>query len=151
MKATIGANRQDYDEKMMKLTEELTAMITSMMDQIDILKSSPDKKDSPKVQDPTTLVPANKRDPLMESGCSTKIGGMWDLKHEISSPIFYELLVNIELKGDTDMELKNFYNHIKMCLNLVNRLREDLLTGYHSVNRHSEFAEYFITNLDHPS
>ena len=97
------------------------------------------------------MVPANRISPPLDSEQSTKIDGMWTLKYEIISPIFYELLVNIELKGDTDMELKNFYNHIKMCLNSVNRLREDLLTGYHSINRHSEFAEYFITNRDHPS
>ena len=36
MQATIEANRQDYDEKMKKLTEELTAIIISMMDQIKI-------------------------------------------------------------------------------------------------------------------
>ena len=36
MQATIEANRKDYDEKMKKLTEEFTAIITSMMDQIKI-------------------------------------------------------------------------------------------------------------------
>ena len=38
-----------------------------------------------------------------------------------------------------------------MCLNGVNKLPEDLLPGYHSINRHSEFAEYFISDCDHPS
>ena len=32
MKYTIDANRQDYDKKMKKLIEKLTAMIESMMD-----------------------------------------------------------------------------------------------------------------------
>ena len=36
MHATIDSNRQYYDEKMKKLTEYLTEMITSMMDQIQI-------------------------------------------------------------------------------------------------------------------
>ena len=40
--AIIYCNRQDSDEKMKKLTEDLTEMITSMMDRIKILKSSPD-------------------------------------------------------------------------------------------------------------
>ena len=34
-----------------------------MMDQINISKSSPDQKDSPKAQDPTTLVPSYRRVP----------------------------------------------------------------------------------------
>ena len=41
-------------------------MIASMMDHIKISKSSPDKKDLPKAQDPTTLLPYNKRDPPLE-------------------------------------------------------------------------------------
>ena len=36
MQATIDANRQDSDEKMKNLTEDLTSMIVSMMDQIKI-------------------------------------------------------------------------------------------------------------------
>ena len=65
------------------------------------------------------MVPDNKIDPLLEGGQSTKIGGMWTLKHNISSPKLYELLIKKELKSDTDMYLKNFYNHINMCLNAV--------------------------------
>ena len=68
--------------------------------------------------------------PPLEGGHSTKIGGMWTLKHEISSPRFYEVHVKKEIKGDTDMELNNLYNHIKMCLNTVTRLREDLILDY---------------------
>ena len=48
MQATIDYNRQAYDEKMKKLIEDLIAMSASIMDQIKILKFSPDKKDSPK-------------------------------------------------------------------------------------------------------
>ena len=61
MQATIEANRQYYDEKMMNLIEELTEIITSMMDQIKISESSPDKKDTTKAHDTTTLVPTNKK------------------------------------------------------------------------------------------
>ena len=70
---TIEANRKDYDEKTKKITEYLTAMITSMMDYIKISKSSPDKKDSSKDQDPTTVVLAKKRAPSLESGHSEKL------------------------------------------------------------------------------
>ena len=73
MQATIESNKQDMktneqecDEKMINLTEEfksmLTSSITSMMDQINKSKSSPDKKDPPNPQDPTNMVPANRRD-----------------------------------------------------------------------------------------
>ena len=101
--------------------------------------------------DPTTAFTTNMRATLLEGRHSTKIGGMWNLKHEISSPKFYELLIKTELKGDTALDLKNFYNHIKMSLNAVTRLREDLLPDYQSIKRHSEFEEYFVPDRDHPS
>ena len=41
MQAIIEANRQDSGEKMKNPTEGLTAIITSMMDQINMSKSSP--------------------------------------------------------------------------------------------------------------
>ena len=54
MQSKIEANRQDSDEKIKNLTEYLTEMITStitsMIDQINISKSSPYKKDSPKAK-----------------------------------------------------------------------------------------------------
>ena len=62
IQATIESSRRASDDKMKKLTEDLTEMITTMMYQIKISKSSSGKKDSPKAQDPTTLVLANKRD-----------------------------------------------------------------------------------------
>ena len=48
-------------------------MITSMMDQINISKSSPDKKDSQKPQNPTAVVPDNKKAPRLEGGNYTKM------------------------------------------------------------------------------
>ena len=63
MQSMIDTNRKNSDEKIKKLTEYPTAMITSMMDQIKMLKSSPDKKDSPNNQDPTTVVSANNKAP----------------------------------------------------------------------------------------
>ena len=87
----------------------------------------------------------------MDGVNSTKIGGMWALEHEINSPEFYELLIRTKLKGDTDLDLKKFYNHIKMCTNVVTRHREDLLPDYQSIKRHSEFEKYFIPDFYHPS
>ena len=48
------------------------------------------------------------------------------------------------------MELKNFYTHIIMCINVVIRLQKDLLPGYQSINRRYEFVEYLIPYRDHP-
>ena len=61
---------------------------------------------------------------------------MWTLKHEISSTQFYELLIKTELKGDTSLDLNNFYKHIDMCIIAVNILQEDLLPDYKSIKSH---------------
>ena len=76
IQSTIEPQNQDYYEKTKNLTAELTGMIASIMDQIQIYKSSPDTRYSPKSQYPTTLVPSNNRDPPLEGGNSKKIGGM---------------------------------------------------------------------------
>ena len=68
------------------------------------------------------MVPANRIAPPFYGGKSAKIDGMWTLKHENRSPIFFELLIKAELEGETALNLKNFYNHIRMCLNAVTRL-----------------------------
>ena len=65
-----------------------------MMDQTNIYKSSPTHKDTLTPPEPTNLVPTNRRAPPLEGGHSNKIGGMWTLKHEMSSPKFYEILIN---------------------------------------------------------
>ena len=59
-----------------------------MMDQIKILKYSLYKKDSPKDQDPTTMLPDNKKALPLGGRNYTKIGGMWTLKHESSHNFF---------------------------------------------------------------
>ena len=109
------------------------------------------QKDKSTPPDPTNVVPDNRRDPPLGEGYSTNIGGMCTLKHEISSPKFYELLINKELRRDTTLDLKNFYNHIKMYLSAVTSIREDLPPGEQSNKRHSELAEFFIRDRDHPS
>ena len=98
-----------------------------MIYQIKIYKYSPEKKDSPKAKDPTTEVPAKNKAPQLEDGHPTKICGTCNIKHEIRSPKFYELLIKTELAGETALYLKNLYKHIKMCLNAVTRLQEDPL------------------------
>ena len=90
---------------------------------VNISKYPPNQKDSPKTEYPTTLLSNNKKAPPLGSEYSTKNGGIWNIKHDIISRKFYELLINTELKGNTEMDLKNFYNHIKMYLNAVAILR----------------------------
>ena len=82
-------------------------MLAEIMDNINILKSLPTQNDSQNPPEPTNVVPTNRRDPPVYSGQSTQIGGMWNLKHNISSPIFYELLIKTELKGCTALYLMN--------------------------------------------
>ena len=89
MRAAIESKRENFEDKMKNITEYLTEMIASIMDKIKISKSSPEKKDSPKSYDPTTVVPYNKKGPPLEGRHYTKIGGMWNLKHDIILPKFY--------------------------------------------------------------
>ena len=64
----------------------LASTTTSLMDHINIYKYLPSQKYSPKPPYPTTLIPANRRAPPLNSVQYTKIGDMWNLKHDISSP-----------------------------------------------------------------
>ena len=52
------------------------------MDQNQNYIYSPENMDSPKAQDPTTLVPTNNKAPPSKVGNYTKIGDIWNLKHE---------------------------------------------------------------------
>ena len=64
---------------------------------------------------------------------------MWTLKYEINSPKLYEVLIKTQLKGYTAMDLKNFYNNIKICLNEVTILRQYLLPAYQYIKIYPEF------------
>ena len=97
------------------------------------------------------MVLANNKAPPLEGRPLQKIGGMWNLKHDISSPKLNEILTKTELKGDTALDLNNFYNHVNICLNAVTRLREDLRPAYQSIIRNSEFEEYFVPDCDNSS
>ena len=109
-------NQNETNEKITLLTEYLQVLTALMIYKNNISKSSPYQKYTSTPPEPTTVVPTNRRDPQLEGGHSTKIVGMWTLKNDISSPKLYDLLIKIELKGDTYLYLKNFFNHIKMCL-----------------------------------
>ena len=101
--------KQDTNEKMTKMSDDFKTMFSVLLDhikksnQINTMSSSPTQKDTSTTPDPTTVVPDNRRAPPLEGGHSTKIGGIWTLKHEIIPPKFYELLIKTELKGYTDL------------------------------------------------
>ena len=61
---------------MKNLTADLKEMITLMMDQIKISKSSPDKKTPPKAQDSTTVVPSKNDVFQPKTDCSLSFSGM---------------------------------------------------------------------------
>ena len=86
--------------------------------------------DSSKSQYSTATVLSNNKVSPLEGGHSKKIGVMWTLKHEIISPKFYELPIKKNLKDDTGMDFLNFYNNIKMCISVVTRLQEYLITDH---------------------
>ena len=146
IESTIEANKQEADknhkettQKIKKIKETLNQVLAELKDKNNISKSSPAQKDTSTPPDPTNKVQTNRRAPPLEGGISENIGGMWTLKHEISSPRFYELLIKIELKGDTALDLNNFYNHVMISLNAVNRLKVDLIPNYLSITKNSEF------------
>ena len=76
-KQEMKSNKKYYDEKMLNFAEDLKKTLAS------------------------TVVPANRRAPPLDCGHSTKIGGMWNLKHDIRSTKLYELLIKIKVKGYT--------------------------------------------------
>ena len=77
----MRANKQDYDEKMIKFTEEFKTMLALITDYINTLKYSSTQKDEPKPTEPTTVAIDNRRAPPLGGGQSTEIGGMCTLKH----------------------------------------------------------------------
>ena len=92
-KQETKSNKKDSDEKIMQFTETLKVLTAFMMDQNNIQKCSTTNKDTYTPLEPTTVVPANRGAPPLEGGHSTKISGMWNLKHETISPKLYELLL----------------------------------------------------------
>ena len=74
-------------------------MLTVISNQLITISSSPTHKDTLTSPEPTTVVSDNMMYPPLDGVHSTKTSGMWTLKHKISSPKFYELILKIELKG----------------------------------------------------
>ena len=70
--AEVEANKQNYDKKTTKFTEELKTMLTANTYQINSLKSLPTQKDSQNPSDPNTVVPANRRASPLDGGKYTK-------------------------------------------------------------------------------
>ena len=84
-KQEMKSNKQDSDEKMTQFTVKIKTIFSVLSNQINTISSSPTQKDTLTTPEPITVVPTNKRGPPLEGGHSTKIGGMWTLKHEIRS------------------------------------------------------------------
>ena len=85
----------------------IISTIPPIMGQMNMYKPSPEQRDSPKPPYPPTVVPTNRRAPPLHGGHYMQICCMWNLKHDISSQKFYEILIKTELKGDTALDLKN--------------------------------------------
>ena len=87
IKSFIGANKQDTDKKTKKHCSEFSE-IKKFFKHIMVHNQNPstDNMESQKAQDPETVVPSNKKAPLLESAHSIEHGSMWTLKHEINLP-----------------------------------------------------------------
>ena len=100
----IDDNSQPSEKKMKKYyfkldkqdskLDNIIEMIQNMMYQNQNSNHPLANMDSPQDQGHTTVVPANKKALPLEGGNSTKNGYLWTLKHDISLPKFYELLIN---------------------------------------------------------
>ena len=77
---------------------DVAVLFALISNQINTLSSSTTQKDTLTPPDPNTVVLTNRRDLTLGGEHSTKTGGMWTLKDEISLPKFYEILINTELK-----------------------------------------------------
>ena len=83
---------------MTQFTVKFETILAVISNQVNTLPSSPIQKDTLTPPDPITMVPYNRRAPPLEGGYSTKIGVMWTLKHDISSPKLYDLLIKTKHK-----------------------------------------------------
>ena len=92
-KHDMKTNKQKFDDKCWISQNTSKQCFASITDQINNLKSLPTQKDSSNPPDPTIVVLANMTDTPLEGGHSIKIGGMWNLKHEISSTKFYKIII----------------------------------------------------------
>ena len=79
-KQEMKSNRQDSDNKMMKLTKYVKVMLAEITDHINTLKFPPTQKDLLNSLEPTTVVLANTRDPPLDGGKSKNI--WWHVNSE---------------------------------------------------------------------
>ena len=150
MKASIDNRKKATDKKQKDNDAKLDNIkkwMEILMDKCD--NPPPNKVEENNPQYPATVVHTKRKFPPLEGGHCQKISGMWTLKHEISSPKLYELLIKTKLNGDTDLDIKNFHNHIKMCLNEATRLKDNLICAYQQIKWHSEFYENFVPDISH--
>ena len=111
--------------------------------------TSTNKVETYTAQDYGTIVHANSKVTPLEGDYSNKLVGVCNLKHETSLPKLYGILINTNLKGDNSLNIKNFYKPIKMCLDVVTILLDNLLLEYQIIKRHSDFLERFVPDRSH--
>ena len=103
-----------------------------------------DKSDSTKLEAVNTQESSNitykdtsdiNKSPTLKVGNWYNISGMCNIEIEISSPNFYEPSIENKLKWETALDLKKFYNHNKICLNAVTKIRDYFLPYYQVINK----------------
>ena len=103
----IDDNSQASDEKMNTYYSKLDKQDSKLDNIIEMIKNMmyhnqnsnypPENMDSPYDLSPTTVFSYEKKALPLEGGNSNKNGYLWTLKHDISLPKFYVLLINTEL------------------------------------------------------
>ena len=118
-----------------------------MENSMDIFENtSPNNVETNNPQYSSYVVHSNRIFPSLE-----KVGLMWNLKYEISSQKFFGIFIKINLEGVTDIDIKNFYNHIKVWLNTITRLQSDIFPAYQKIKQHYYFYEHCVSDRSYPS
>ena len=71
----------------------------------------------------------------------------WNLKNDINSPKLYEFIIKIELKGDTTLDVNNFYNNINISLDAVKNTKEDLIRSFQQIIHQNTFEIIIFLHL----
>ena len=100
-----------------------------------------------KPQDSATVVHTKRKVSLLEDGHSKQLFVLCNLKHEINWPKLYEFLISTKLKGETALDTKNLYNHIKMCLNVATIRRQNIIHEYQKIKSNFGFDEHFYQTI----
>ena len=119
MKVYIYDKKKEMKETDAKL-DKIKKWTKTIMDKPD--NSSPKKvKNNP--QDYTTVVHTNRKVSPLEGEQYKEIRGILTLKHDISSPKFYKIILKADLKWDSALDLKKFHNQVKIFLNTATKLQ----------------------------